>query len=75
MVLRCFGETLVVEIMTLSRDLFIFSSFTKMIRSDSFTDSFSDHFFILHKIRQQVAKKSVFMCCLKATNVFTCYKN
>ncbi len=33
----------VMETLILSRDSFIFSSFTKMIRSDSFTDSFSDH--------------------------------
>ncbi len=57
---------LVMEILILSRDLFIFSLFTKMIRSGSF----SDHFFILHKYASRWRKRvSYVLFCFKSTNV------
>ncbi len=66
---------LVMEILILSRDSFTFSSFTKMIRSDSFTDSFSDHFFILHKYASRWRKRVYYvLLCLNERTVFTCYK-
>ncbi len=64
----------VMEILILSRDSFTFSSFTKMIRSDSFTDSFSDHFFILHKYASRWRKRVYYVLCLNERTVFTCYK-
>ncbi len=56
------------ESLILSRDSFTFSSFTKMIRSDSFTDLFSDHFFILHKYASR-AKKSV-ICVIMSQRTY-----
>ncbi len=75
--LRCCGNNfgwllVVMEILILSRDSFTFSSFTKMIRSDSFTDSFSDHFFILHKYASRWRKRVYYvLLCLNERTVFT----